>query len=347
MESIQFLEQHIIHFVQLLRRLLRWRTRDPAPTRCAILELPNEILLRILFFLPQHSQMLISQTCRGFHVVTQRYFPAGYRPDTFEGQLLYLSHRARSLPDRWVCTKCLKLHRINVRDTPGDSLYSFCDAQVRDGPDYYGQYGFHLTHKHLQLTLKYTRLGEMDPKYESYLKSLIAPYHTYIKPNDLDISRVKRQYSVYPKVINGRYLLHTRWRYQKADGSISTESMGYLSICAHQKGHSPINNSIWFNLGNISPVARAESDERVACGPWDGLHTIIEKAFQSPHTEFCGHCTYCNTDFSVKASQKEVTVSTWQDFGIESTPFSLEWSTMVFRHRGVFYHPGSVRKLYG
>ncbi|KAL7905811.1 hypothetical protein GGI35DRAFT_471336 [Trichoderma velutinum] len=338
MECIRLLHQSFVNSVRLPFRASKWESLDITPTRCAILELPNELLMAILSNLPQYSQMIISQTCRRLEAVAHQYLPAEkYRPDTFEGRLLYLSHRARSLPDRWVCIECFKFHRVNVLDTPTHSLHTLCDLNCRNGPEYYGQYGFRLIERHLQLTLKY----------KSYLKSLIAPYHTYLRPNDLDMNKVKRKYSVHPKIVNGRYLLHTVWRYHKANSPMSIQSMGYISICPHQQGHTPTGILPGFNTDIMSPNTQAGLNRMVINNPRDGLYVCIERAFRLLHTEVCSSCTYCTTDFSVQASQKEVVVSVWQDFGVEGTAFSREWSTMVFRLRGVYYHPGRVRKLYG
>ncbi|KAL7953133.1 hypothetical protein V8C34DRAFT_318434 [Trichoderma compactum] len=347
MESIRVIYQCLVIFVQLDYRPSSPEPLDTTPRRCAILELPNELLMAIMDHLPQHSQMLISQTCRRFQAITHTNLPAQtYRPDTSEERLLYLSRRARSLPDRWVCTECIKLHRINVSDTPANSLHALWVFKCRNGLEYYGKYGFRLIHRHLQLTLKYTRLNKLEPKYENYLKSLIAPYHTYLRPNDLDINKVKRKYSVYPKVVNGRYLLHTVWRYYQAKGPISMQSMGYILICPHREGHSPTDTPVGFFAGHISPDTQAEANGAVTIDPSQGLYVCIERAFRLLHTEVCSSCIYCTTDFSVRASHKEVVVSVWQDFGGEDTAFSPEWSALVFKLRCVHYHYGSVRKLY-
>ncbi|PTB47943.1 hypothetical protein M431DRAFT_501653 [Trichoderma harzianum CBS 226.95] len=334
MECIRALYQFLVLSIQLLYRPLRREPPDITPTRCAILELPNELLEAIVTHLPQHGQMLIGQTCRRFQAVAHRNLPAQkYRPDTSEGRLLYLSHRARSLPDRWVCTECIKLHRINVSDTPANSLYTLYKK-------------FRLSHIHVQLTLKYTRLNKMEQRYEDYLKSLIAPYHKYLRPNDLDTNKVKRKYSVYPKIVNGRYLLHTVWRYYQAKGPISMQSMGYISICPHREGPSLTGTLTEFYASRMSLDTQAETNGAVNNDPRNGLDVCIERAFRLLHTEVCSSCIYCTTDFSVRASQKEVVVSVWQDFGGEDTAFSTEWSALVFRLRCVYYHFGSIRKLY-
>ncbi|KAL6792540.1 hypothetical protein GGI42DRAFT_364001 [Trichoderma sp. SZMC 28013] len=347
MESLRVIYQCLVLFVQLDYRPSSPEPLDTTSRRCAILELPNELLIAILDHLPQHSQMLVSQTCRRIQAVAHKNLPAqNYRPDTPEGRLLYLSRRARSLPDRWVCTECIKLHRINVSDTLANSLYILCDSQCRSGSEYHGHFGFRLFHRHLQLTLKYTRLNKMEPKYENYLKSLIAPYHTYLRPNDLDINKVKRKYSVYPKVVNGRYLLHTVWRYRIAKRPISMQSMGYISICPHREDHSPTYTLGGFYAGRKSPDTQAAMNGVVTIDPRHGLHACIERAFRLLHTEVCSSCKYCTTDFSVRASRREIIVSVWQDFGGEDTAFSAEWSALVFKLRYAYYHYGSVRKLY-
>lgn len=347
MDCIRALYQSLVISIQLLYRPLRREPPDTTPTRCAILELPNELLEAIVTHLPQHSQMIIGQTCRRFQAVAHRNLPAQkYHPGTLEGRLLYLGHRARSLPDRWVCTECVKLHRINVSDTPAQSSYTLCDSKCRNGPEYHGQYGFRLRDIYVQLTLKYTRLNKMEPRYENYLKSLIAPYHTYLRPNDLDINKVKRKYSVFPKIVNGRYLLHTVWRYYQAKSPISMQSMGYISICPHRQGPSLTSTLVEFHAGRMFPVTQAETNGTVTNDTRDGLDVCIERAFRLLHTEVCSSCIYCNTDFSVRASQKEIVVSVWQDFGGEDTAFSPEWSALVLKLRCVYYHFGSIRKLY-
>ncbi|QYS99376.1 F-box domain-containing protein [Trichoderma simmonsii] len=282
MEFIRVLYQSLVTFIQLLYLSLRREPPETTPTRCAILELPNELLNAIVTHLPQHSQMLISQTCRRFQAVAHRNLPAQkYRPDTSEERLLYLSQRARSLPDRWVCIECTKLHRINVSDTPAHSLYTLYDSKCRNGPEYHGQYGFRLSHIYVQLTLKYTRLKNMEPRYENYLKSLIAPYHTYLRPNNLDINKVKRKYSVYPKIVNGRYLLHTVRRYSQAKGPISMQSMGYISICPHREGPSLTGTLTEFYAGRMSLDTQAETNGRVNNDPRNGfdssLYELLEK----------------------------------------------------------------------
>ncbi|KAL6822072.1 hypothetical protein J3E69DRAFT_382630 [Trichoderma sp. SZMC 28015] len=348
MECIRVLYQSLVTFIQLLYLSLRREPPETTPTRCAILELPNELLDAIVTHLPQHSQMLISQTCRRFQAVAHRNLPAQkYRPDTSEERLLYLSQRARSLPDRWVCTECTKLHRINVSDTPAHSSYTLRDSKCRNGPEYHGQYGFRLSNIHVQLTLKYTRLKNMEPRYENYLKSLTAPYHTYLRPNDLDINKIKRKYSVYPKIVNGRYLLHTVLRYYQAKSPISMESMGYIKICPHREGPSLTGIPAEFYAGCRSLDTQAETNGTFTNDPKDGLDVCIERAFRLLHTEVCSSCIYCTTDFSVRASQKDVVVSVWQDFGGEDTAFGTEWSALVLKLRCVYYHFGSIRKLYG
>lgn len=307
MECIRALYQFLVISIQLFYRPLRREPPDTAPARCAILELPNELLEAIVTHLPQHSQMLIGQTCRRFQAVAHRNLRAQKcRPDTSEERLLYLSHRARSLPDRWVCTECIKLHRINDSDTPAHSLYTLCDSKCRNGPEYHGQYGLRLSHLHVQLTLKYARLNKMEPRYENYLKSLIAPYHTYLRPNDSDMNKVKRKYSVYPKIVNGRYLLHTVRHYYQAKGPISIDSIGYISICPHQEGPSLTGTLAEFYAGRMSPDTQAETNGTTTNDPRNGLDVCIERAFRLLHTEVCSSCIYCPTDFSVRASQKKL-----------------------------------------
>ncbi|KAF3074182.1 hypothetical protein CFAM422_003822 [Trichoderma lentiforme] len=165
---------------------------------------------------------------------------------------------------------------------------------------------FHLSHIQVQLTLKYTRLNKMEPRYEDYLKSLIAPYHKYLRPNDLDINKVKRKYSAYPKIVNGRYLLHTVWRYHQAKGTVSMQSMGYISICPHRRGPSLTGTLTEFYASRMSLDTQAETDGAVNNDPRNGL----------------------------------------DDFGGEDTAFSPEWSALVLKLRCVYYHFGSVRKLY-
>lgn len=103
-------------------------------TRSHLLQLPVELVLDILDFLPPHAQLLVNQTCRALRTITHQHLLAGREHEILDSRFhkaLYLSDLSHSLPDKWACSECLKLHSIPGRETP-QSLLDYHPIGTRD-----------------------------------------------------------------------------------------------------------------------------------------------------------------------------------------------------------------------
>ncbi|KAL6810610.1 hypothetical protein V8C40DRAFT_278262 [Trichoderma camerunense] len=299
-----------------------------------ILQLPVELLLIILHFLPPYSRLLVYQTCRDLRAIVHRNFVAGRGVIlvTMEHRLIYLTHLARSLPDRWVCAKCCKLHPTSRWDTPSSWLYRpRCGDGYHWSSDEHSEsriffnYQHSASHRHIELTLKYARLNSSKRAHQEHLKRLLTAHHaTIIRV----VEGIQLKRSFYPKVVDGRYLLLTVQTYLALGSNlISQQSMDWIQICPHLTA-----------LGTFS----LSRDHRMHLGK------IIYLAFAAPaNTPIFESCSSCGTDFSVQASPKLATVCIWQDLGPEGSVYDPEWAAIVRETTKIYHRPGSIRELYG
>ncbi|KAL6823968.1 hypothetical protein V8C40DRAFT_279811 [Trichoderma camerunense] len=179
-----FREDHVSSFV-LFCRILLTNGIDPA-----------------LLLIPP-NQLLVYQTCRPLCAIIHRYFLAG-KGDILvilNGRLNYLTHLTRSLPDRWVCSTCFKLHQTYSWDAPASRLLNY--PKCGDGEMYV--------------------LGE-HTEAKIFFNEEFSPAHR---------CRTYAQRSFYPKVVDGRYLLLTVHTYLGVGAMVSRQSVNYLKICSH------------------------------------------------------------------------------------------------------------------
>ena len=333
---------------------LLWRRRRQKrhSHNAGFLQLPMELLIQIFEQLPPPNQVLLAQSCRAL----QGIFGGSCSQLSREQHLEYLVALARSMPGRWVCEVCVTLHEVVKLDTPNQPWHMSClRGWNKWQTDAYGflncrvdKRNISIDHRHVQLTLKYTRLQQ--PRYQTYLQRLLAPYrdvpfstNMYTPPGLPGMLSVR--YSVYPKVAMDasddlRYLVLSIWSYkQGVDGtSVSLDNMGYLSICPHLR---------------IGPRQPCSWDP-----PLDRLGIAIAKAFNCGH-EVQSMCHRCPTDFSIKATPRQAILQVWQDLGPEDSPTNMIWKAQKYdlredsgsmNHRlgGITleHEPGSVRTLY-
>jgi hypothetical protein len=291
----------------------------------------------------------------------------------------YLTHLSRGLPDRWVCGECVKLHQIKERDIPSKHTdhYPKCEKERRESGTYsgmhktFGPYDFCPSYRHVQLTLKYTRLDDSAKKWRHrrYLQKLIAPRHSrmkslydrdedisiqplaylesfgiheniiarvpdYAKTVDIDIG-ISGRHSACPKVVDGRYLLFSTWIYREGRTEVSRRSIRRIYICPHIGSHEQKNS--------------LQKEKRF-------IDMALDEAFSATNTEVVRSCHSCRTDYSIKASPDRVIICAWQDFGSEGMIWdrdwmAIAWSVIVRSSRtqivSVSHRPGSVRELYG
>ncbi|EHK46695.1 hypothetical protein TRIATDRAFT_42939 [Trichoderma atroviride IMI 206040] len=312
-----------MNIIKLLSSFQRLRPH----TRSYLLRLPVEILLEILNLLPPHCLLVIYQTCRPLRAITHQYFLSGRGEilATLEDKLRYLTCLARSLPDYWVCARCCKLHKIVWRDVPATHLYNpeceYGSDLWRDPEDIQIRNSFALNmpaHRHVQLTLKYTRLRTIKWRQRRRLQRLLEPHYFPDKERFYNHKEegILEQSSFYPKVIDGRYVHLSVQTYLGAQNTISRQFLRRERICHHIRDYKT------------------------------NLTMAFDMAFSAKDSQLFFSCSSCGTDFSIQASPELVIICTWQDLGPEGTVFDPEWESMFCDLTRVSHQPGNARKLY-
>ncbi|KAI0968813.1 hypothetical protein F4678DRAFT_481677 [Xylaria arbuscula] len=318
---------------------LVWRRKQQSPST-HILQLPVELILCISDFLDPSDRVLFSMACNSLRLILKKYITKLSRTE----YLSYLTAYARDKHE-WVCEKCMGLHPMEPLDTPAaESDKSSCPHRSPwlrwDTRLWYNQ--IRLDHRHIQLSLKLTRLQTDD----AYVQALLAPYHD----EDFDYranAQVKIFYSAYPKIVshNGNltFLLLSTWQFlkMKGEGTLSYHDLRYLPICPHVA---------------ISPLHMSCPNE-----PNYELQGALKKVFetQGNKQEHTGACLYCATDFSVQLKSPQVLdLHVWQNLGPEGSPRDLAWEAHCVGFgldgvpnswgwdRTLYHEQGAIRELY-
>lgn len=239
-------------------------------------------------------------------------------------KLRYLTCLARSLPEQWVCAKCCKLHKTCWYDVPADFIYrpecqygsEWRDQEKISNRDSYAL--FMPAHRHVELTLKYTRLKSKKWRHREFLQKLLTPHYFPDKESfwTMRDQGILEQFSFCPKVIDGRYVHLSIQTYLKAQTKISRRFLKRERICHHIHGYK------------------------------ESFTMAIDMAFSTENTQLFFCCSSCRTDFSIKASPERVTICTWQDLGPEGTVFDPDWESMLCNNTSIYHRPGSIQNLY-
>lgn len=306
-------------------------------TRSYLLRLPLEILLEILNLLPPYCLLVVYQTCRPLRAIIHQNFLSGRGEMlvTLKDKLRYLTCLARSLPDRWVCAKCCKLHKIFWYDVPAYRIYKpECESGTiwpnREDISNRNTYALHMpAHRHVQLTLKYTRSERLSRKHRKILQSLLKPHYNPDKDNFRTVGDegILEQHSFTPKVIDGRYV--------------------HLSVHLYIGVES--GSSIQNFLGARNKISRWHLRKDICHhirGYGSSFEMAIEMAFSAENIQLFFCCNSCRTDFSIQASPERAIIRTWQDLGPEGTVFDPEWESLLSNLTRVYHQPGSIRNLY-
>ncbi|KAJ2978018.1 hypothetical protein NUW58_g7628 [Xylaria curta] len=309
------------------------------------LQLPAKVIHLIAKSLTPADIALLSQTCRSMRESLNKYPNAAAlsRADYFA----YLAGMARGLPNQWLCDYCMALHPIDKRDKPTTKWrpcscpnYSVLASHRRcrlQNPN------IPFEHHHIQLALKYTRLGQR--KYDSYLRALLEPYqewHFYtMGRRAIDH---EAHYFAFPRIVTGgdgnpRYLLFSTCRYLGGGRDMLIQNLGCQDICPHL--HFRDDGDYYQYNNNLFRAFQYALEPKYHGHEWEAA------------------CPRCATDFSVTRRGRNLYLKVWQDFGPEGSPIDLAWRSQTFRpgldgiENGptegptLYHEPGSIKKLYG
>ncbi|PON25615.1 hypothetical protein TGAM01_v205500 [Trichoderma gamsii] len=359
-----------MHHSRLLRRLLRkgrcqfWRRNQKA----AILQLPLDILVLITDNLALHDKFLLSHTCKALRQVLLQEWDIELPQLSFEHQIGFWVGLAYTLPSRWVCLKCCKLHPIDTSDVPAAFMlikYGAvrtvpCSLESSRGIEV-EQYS--VQHYHIQLALKLSRLGNV---YQQYLAALMQTF-THTRTKYSLTPPLTEFYAAEPRIINRRFILREEWKISNNTNTalpLFPDQLGCsIPVCPHMRitmgglvgsrnwKESSINVIVhWCNI--MSPHEGSILLKEVTL-----LEDSIELAYESPGQWIFNSCLHCSTDLAVMIStdERKATIRAWHDFGIEGSPLDASWKAHVrdenranWLYVGPYvdYTHGSIRELW-
>lgn len=308
------------------------------PEKSRFEKLEPKILQMIRGHLELHDHFLLGQTCQAWRRTTARDWKLTLDQLPLAQKLEFWAGVALVLPNHWACGPCYRLHKINRSDIPWKER-GWCERQsdscqfenaARFGP-------FHkIEERHVQLALKFTRMKTVN---QEYLKSIMKPF-TDVSFADPRNRPAYMSFHAAPKIVAGRFLLHTKWVF--GDGvRFCVSQLRAYRICPHMFiRYADSHKQRLRHLGALDTITK-------------DLTKSVNLALESPGKTFDGHCSRCPTDFSVLAGLNRITISSWHDFGTYKSPEDDSWNVHVESHKNRFstgpvvhHEPGSVQKLY-
>lgn len=309
--------------------------------RSALLNMPVDLIHEITNELSPADKIIFASTCRPIrNTIGRSQFPS----DTYENQeerFEYLAGMCRDMPNHWVCEQCMRYHRIDISDTPAGSCstcplatsYGRYNQPLKLSP---GVYGYNLGRRHVQLALKYTRMGDSLPSpHRLYLRRLMAARQYSLLYSLATTAMVTAK--IIPRIVQGRFLLGSICEYRQSSRPVSKDLIGDGCVCPHQQ-YFRWQDDAWSN--NIFPESVRQ------------FHKAVNDSFETPGKEIRGHCPHCFTDFSVTTTQKCIRLSVWVDLGTESSPLDPVWRSLAYcadlhpTDKVEYNEPGRVRELY-
>lgn len=321
--SAMSLYQRLARLLTLIRRT-HFIKRSPK-----FLDLPPDILLLIFDQLPLHSNIIASQTCKTLRFLLHSKCSSATRKLSDDERLEVLAGLADVLPDHQLCTSCNALHIVDMGDIPSD-LFFRCGCQPSAGRHNSLDFGICYTvrHYHVQLAVKYARLGNV---HQPYLRKLMES--SSVASSGFYGMAVK--FSVYPNIVDGRFILFTIWQFDEETVPLSLETLSRSAFrfCPH--------------LGLIS-----KPNPRILQNPLiDVVYTAFEEANMGQG--FHHSCGRCPTDYSITVRPSRVVFRIWQDLGPGAPLADPCWHSHIwsddnddFRGPTVFHQPGSIRDMY-
>lgn len=281
-----------------------------------LLELPVEVLLSILDHTELCGLYWLSQTCRTMRYLAKRDFRTLVDTDV-EDKAEFLLGLAYVLPDHYFCGKCCMLHIFN-RHAPSIKPRICWDYSVNHRRSW--ATGYDLQHQHVQLALKYNRLGGF---YRHAAASIMQPYRQTCSNGSLGPIL---HFSATPEIKNGRFILHEEWKLQADFPASLVPSCAFIPICSHLDllgGRSLMNvdeRVSWSLIRKLTPLENGQ----------------VERS-RVPH----GSCKICSTSYDFSVSKENGTVvNATHDYGSFS---SLdEWKRRSWKRRSHSQEPIAV-----
>ncbi|KAF5560603.1 hypothetical protein FPHYL_6571 [Fusarium phyllophilum] len=260
----------------------------------SLLGLPVEVLMCILNHAELCDLYWLSQTCKIMQRLAKRDFRTMVNTNA-EDKAEFLLGLAYVLPDHYFCMKCCMLHIFN-RHHPS-MMPPHCRDQSVDHRRSC-RTGYDLLPHHIQLALKYNRLGG------SYRDALAPLMRTHYESCSRGPLGPDVHFSATPEIKNGRFLVHEEWKLQASLTRPLRSLNVYIPICSHINllGRRPpvdptteMSGTVWGLVRHTTPVRNVE----------------VQRSY-APR----GSCQGCSTSYDFSVSKANgVVVNTTHDYG--------------------------------
>ncbi|KAM6538297.1 hypothetical protein FALCPG4_000169 [Fusarium falciforme] len=281
--------------------------------------MPLDILLIIASFLPLHAELIFTHTCVAVKKALTRPSNAERRLD-WDEHLEYLTAVISNRTDRWVCDDCDRTHPTYMEDSPRTPMAPDCYRLKFFQVENPWTEPFKLPcHRHVQLALKYLRLGPQSTQEQAHLDELLSLTHLTETIHDSPSPTRGRgsirleQYS-YPKAAHGRYLILYTCTYTPLEDHWGLTPI--LKACKHRSvrfyrsekelsvlNHLELNLVLHRNSPLAPSVSRADKVD------WS--------------------CPDCETDLEAYWNGSSVIMKVWRDLGTEGSPFATDWKRQI------------------
>lgn len=309
---------------------------------------------------------MLSQSCATLRNILQGYNAREFARSSANDRIGYFARRARDLPDHWVCEKCATLHRVEQHDCPWHPNGCTADGFLEQ-PTFFDYGRYHLEHRHIQLILKYTRMGDScGPLYRMRLQYMMRGClwdSTAYRGPHLYWGRLYPGTGAFwaePKVADGRFLLSTgAIFYPDEPGPLHRDHTCMLMLCGHQVWCPSLAQRLdrVRAPGSAVPPDEAAVLESASWVEDSELHRAMAHLLETKGTEANVSCPFCPSEAQVtisrdKNDRQKIQASFWHDFGTEGSPLDVQWKAMqfpaIFCDRTIHYPhpPGSIRQLW-
>lgn len=307
------LQKHQEEFYQPFQRL-----------DCHILcKLDASALLCIVDFLPLDTQAVLSQTCRAMRNILKVPEPVDL---PYVERVDYLANLTKDRVDCWVCDECVKIHKMHLADRPLSTVSANCN-RVNTGfntPCNLFRWGKHftLTSQHVELALKYTRLGKdnLSWKHKLYLEEVLKPRVCRDKMRDVDGLKKDVKCRFEPKVVDGRFLLRTEWTYKFKDQEKLTAQDVWRLL--ERQGEE----CSWYEMRYSEAGVSQESEDDCSTCHRCLSRAATKRAVDNHNVDVEGHDLSSPTDYIFRVEAGKAKLIAWQDIGKGVSPIDLAWT---------------------
>ncbi|EEU43859.1 uncharacterized protein NECHADRAFT_74098 [Fusarium vanettenii 77-13-4] len=294
---------------------------------CHILyKLDQSVLLCIVDFLPLDTQAVLSQTCRAMRNILKVPAPIDL---PYVERVDYLANLAKDRVDCWVCDDCVKIHKMHLADRPLSTVSGNCTRVNTDNNTSTNLFrrGMHffLTSQHVELALKYTRLGKdnLSWKHKLYLEEVLKPRVCRDKMPDVDGLEKDVTCRIEPKVVDGRFLLRIEWTYNFKDEEKLTAQDVWRLLGRQGEECS------WYEMRYSEVGVSHEGDDDCSTCHRCLSRAATKRAVENHNVDVEGHDLSSPTDYTFRVEAGKAKLIAWQDIGKGVSPIDLAWTRTV------------------